>query len=149
MHPATLPLVKSYGYRQGSWQTFLLRAQALNILKSISWAPSKLQRVPPWKNIHQFLGSIANTMKTFGADAGHYDGNTLSFNPGLQNPHLHGPVHTPDNNRWDTPPVLEGLACWLTLCILEKTICNFTNSVQISFIQTLKLIVFSWTIWWC
>ena len=35
----------------------------------------------------------------------HYDGNALSFNPGLQYPHLHGPVHTPDNNRWDTPPV--------------------------------------------
>ena len=43
----------------------------------------------------------------------------------------------------------EGLACWLTLCILEKIICNSTNSVQISFIETLKLIVFSWTIWWC
>ena len=28
-------------------------------------------------------------------------------------------------------------------------ICNSTNSVQISFIETLKLIVFSWTIWWC
>ena len=41
------------------------------------------------------------------------------------------------------------IACWLTLCILEKIICNFTNSVQISFIQTLKLIAFSWTIcWW-
>ena len=35
----------------------------------------------------------------------HYDGNALSFNPGLQYPHLHGPVHTPDNNGWDTPPV--------------------------------------------
>ena len=35
----------------------------------------------------------------------HYDGKALSFNPGLQYPHLHGPVHTPDNNRWDTPPV--------------------------------------------
>ena len=35
----------------------------------------------------------------------HYDGNGLSFNPGLQYPHLHGTVHTPDNNRWDTPPV--------------------------------------------
>ena len=23
----------------------------------------------------------------------------------LQYPHLHGPVHIPDNNRWDTPPV--------------------------------------------
>ena len=45
--------------------------------------------------------------------------------------------------------IIEGLACWLTLCILEKIICNFTNSVQISSIQTLKLIVFSWTIWWC
>ena len=41
------------------------------------------------------------------------------------------------------------IACWLTLCILEKIICNSTNSVQISFIETLKLIVFSWTIWWC
>ena len=36
---------------------------------------------------------------------GHYDGKALSFNPGLQYPHLHGPVHTPDNNSWDTPPV--------------------------------------------
>ena len=45
--------------------------------------------------------------------------------------------------------IIEGLACWLTLCILEKIIGNFTNSVQISFIQTLKLIDFSWTIWWC
>ena len=35
----------------------------------------------------------------------HYDGKALSFNPGLQYPHLHDPVHTPDNNRWDTPPV--------------------------------------------
>ena len=35
----------------------------------------------------------------------HYDGNALSFNPGLQYPPLHGPVHTPDNNRWDTPSV--------------------------------------------
>ena len=35
----------------------------------------------------------------------HYDGKTQSFNPGLQYPHLHGPVHTPDNNRWVTPPV--------------------------------------------
>ena len=53
------------------------------------------------------------------------------------------------------PPVgnptcmIEGLACWLNLCILEKIIWNFTKSVQISFIQTLKLNVFSWTIWWC
>ena len=38
--------------------------------------------------------------------------------------------------------IIEGLACWLTLCILEKIICNFTNSVQISFIQTLKLFFF-------
>ena len=45
--------------------------------------------------------------------------------------------------------IIEGLACWLTLCILEKIICNSTKSVQISFIETLKLIVFSWTIWWC
>ena len=44
---------------------------------------------------------------------------------------------------------IESLACWLTLCMLEKIICNFTNSVQISFIQTLKLIAFPWTIRWC
>ena len=35
----------------------------------------------------------------------HYDVRALSYNPGLQYPHLHGLVHTPDNNRWDTPPV--------------------------------------------
>ena len=35
----------------------------------------------------------------------HYDGKALSYNPGLQLPHLHGPAHTPDNNRWDTPPI--------------------------------------------
>ena len=35
----------------------------------------------------------------------HDDVKSQSFNPGLQYPHLHGPVHTPDNNRWDTPPV--------------------------------------------
>ena len=35
----------------------------------------------------------------------HYDVKSQSYNPGLQYPHLHGPVHTPDNNRWDTPPV--------------------------------------------
>ena len=35
----------------------------------------------------------------------HYDGRALSGNPGLQYPNLHGPVHTRDNNRWDTPPV--------------------------------------------
>ena len=75
----------------------------------------------------------------------HYDVKSQSFNPGLQYPHLHGPVHTPDNNTC----IIEGLACWLTLCNMEKIICNSTNSVQISFIETLKLIVFSWTIWWC
>ena len=35
----------------------------------------------------------------------HYVDKSQSLNPGLQYPHLHGPVHTPDNNRWDTPPV--------------------------------------------
>ena len=35
----------------------------------------------------------------------HDDGRALRGNPGLQYPHLHGPVHTPDNNRWDTPAV--------------------------------------------
>ena len=29
----------------------------------------------------------------------------MSGNPGLQYPHLHGPVGTPENNWWDTPPV--------------------------------------------
>ena len=45
--------------------------------------------------------------------------------------------------------IIEGLACRLTLCILEQMIYNFINSVQISLIQTLKLIAFSWTIHWC
>ena len=40
-----------------------------------------------------------------GNSCSHYDVKSQSFNPGLQYPHLHGPVHTPDNNRWDTPPV--------------------------------------------
>ena len=35
----------------------------------------------------------------------HYVGKAQSFDPGLQYPPLHGPAHTPDNNRWDTPPV--------------------------------------------
>ena len=35
----------------------------------------------------------------------HYDGYALNGNPGLQYLPLHGPVPTPDNNRWDTPPV--------------------------------------------
>ena len=49
--------------------------------------------------------------------------------PGLQYPTLHGPVHTPDNNRWDTSPCIQ-------LQILG--LCNFTNSVHNSSIQTLK-----------
>ena len=40
-----------------------------------------------------------------GAGVGHNDGRALKGNPGLQYPTLHDPVHTPDNNRWDTPPV--------------------------------------------
>ena len=35
----------------------------------------------------------------------HYDDRAMSGTPGLQYPPLHGPVHTPDNNRWDTPSV--------------------------------------------
>ena len=35
----------------------------------------------------------------------HYDGRALRGNAVLQYPPLHGPVHTPDNSRWDTPPV--------------------------------------------
>ena len=38
-------------------------------------------------------------------DLNHYDGRALNGNPGLQYPPLHGPVHTPDDKRWDTPPV--------------------------------------------
>ena len=65
---------------------------------------------------------------------------SLSGNPGLQYLPLHGSMHTPDNNP---TCIIEGLACWLTLCILEKIMSDFTNGVQISFIQTLKLIAFS------
>ena len=81
----------------------------------------------------------------------HDDVRALRHNPGLQYPPLHGPVYTPENSRWDTPAtcITEGLACRLTLCILEQMICNFTNSVQIYLIQTLKLVAFSWTIRWC
>ena len=35
----------------------------------------------------------------------YHDGRDLWGNAGLQYPPLHGPVHTPENNRWDTPPV--------------------------------------------
>ena len=35
----------------------------------------------------------------------HYDGIALSGYPSLQYPPVYGPVHTPDNNKWDTPPV--------------------------------------------
>ena len=34
-----------------------------------------------------------------------YDDRALSGNTGLQYLPLHGSVHTPDNNSWDTPPV--------------------------------------------
>ena len=95
-----------------------------------------LARTPP--NICD-LASVLPVTRT-----SHYVGKAQSFNRGLQYPPLHGPVHTPDNKEQVGHPtcIIEGLACWLTLCILEKIICNSTNSVQISFIQTLKLIVF-------
>ena len=35
----------------------------------------------------------------------HYVRKALRGNPCLQYPPLHGPVHTPENNGWDTPPV--------------------------------------------
>ena len=35
----------------------------------------------------------------------HYDGRALRGKPGLQYPPWHGPVHTPDNKRWHSPPV--------------------------------------------
>ena len=42
-----------------------------------------------------------------------------------------------------TPPcIINGLVFRLTLCILQQMICNFTNSVQISLIQTIKLVAF-------
>ena len=65
-------------------------------------------------------------------------GESLALDTTLQQyppPLLHGPVHS-------TPHLIEGLACRLNICILEQMISNFTNSVQISLIQTLKLIAF-------
>ena len=61
-----------------------------------------------WGSPVKFLGNTAKKIVDFDpnwAFPDHYDAKALSFNPGLQYPHLHGPVHTPDNNRWDTPPV--------------------------------------------
>ena len=40
-----------------------------------------------------------------GLELPHYDGRALRGEPGLQYAPLHGPVHTPDNSRWDIPPV--------------------------------------------
>ena len=58
-------------------------------------------------NIYMFDTKVYREIKdTSNEDILHYGGRALSFNPCLQYPHLHGPVHTPDNNRWDTPPVL-------------------------------------------
>ena len=73
------------------------------------------------------------------------------------NPCLHSVVphfawssaHTWQQQVGHPTRIIEGLACRLTLCILEQIICNFINSVQISLIQTLKLIAFSLTIRWC
>ena len=55
--------------------------------------------VEEWHKMYRQVSNIRRTL------VGHYDVKSQSFNPGLQYPHLHGPVHTPDNNRWDTPPV--------------------------------------------
>ena len=55
--------------------------------------------------IHQGLASDEYMHQETSPSLVHYDVKSQSFNPGLQYPHLHGPVHTPDNNRWDTPPV--------------------------------------------
>ena len=59
------------------------------------------------KKLHLFtLFSITrHCFSLFLVGSKHYDVKSQSFNPGLQYPHLHGPVHTPDNNRWDAPPV--------------------------------------------
>ena len=58
------------------------QATGNNVLPVMTGSPAFLTRPPP-----------------------DYDVKSQSFNPGLQYPHLHGPVHTPDNNRWNTPPV--------------------------------------------
>ena len=55
--------------------------------------------------INDMSDEIGNVAKMFADDTSHYDDRALNGNPGLQYPTLHGPVHTPDNNRWDTPPV--------------------------------------------
>ena len=80
-----------------------------------------------------------------------WDLSLVGWGPGLQYPTLNGPVHTPDNNMQVGHPtcIIEGLACSLTLCILEQIVYNFLDNVQISFIQALKLIAFSWTMHWC
>ena len=72
------------------------------------------------------------------------------------NPFAWSSAHTWKQQVVHPTCIIKGLECRLPLCILEQIICNFTSSVQISLIQTLKLIVFSWTIrcvnckifWW-
>ena len=68
-----------------SYQCFLLQIHGMNIIPHGSlWIMDQ----PSMTYIQQHLYKSR-----------HYDGKALSFNPGLQYPHLHGPVHTPDNNR--------------------------------------------------
>ena len=52
-----------------------------------------------------FSYAYTKLIKIVSGETKHYDSKALSFNPGLQYPHLQSPVHTPDNNMWDTPPV--------------------------------------------
>ena len=62
-----------------------------------------IQDVSPGASLRELTGRAIVRIPPPGCS--HYDVKSQSFNPGLQYPHLHGPVHTPDNNRWDTPPV--------------------------------------------
>ena len=60
----------------------------------------------PWP--FRMLAATLHRILEFGfvfCPIGDYRGDEYGCNPGLQYPALHGPVHTPDNNRWDTPPV--------------------------------------------
>ena len=71
-----------------------------------------LARIPKTHKTIQTWSSIHTANCRLGIRTGmentlfhHYDGRALSGKAGLQYPPLHEQVHTPDNNRWDTPPL--------------------------------------------